>query len=67
MSDIERDIFTKFKKWASLILDDKDEVVIGGLPAYVTGKLLLTTDVGKKTFYAQPKSGEEYVEEVAKG
>ena len=57
LSDIEKDIITKFKKWVSLILDDKDEVVIGELPAYLTEKMLLTTDVGEKIFYAQPKAG----------
>ena len=57
MKDIERDMFTKFKKWASLLLDNKGEVVIGELPAYVTEKMLLTTDVGEKALYAHPKAG----------
>jgi hypothetical protein len=57
MKDIERDMFTKFKKWASLLLDNKNEVAIGELPSYATEKMLLTTDVGEKAFYAQPKAG----------
>ena len=57
LNDIERDMFTKFKKWACLLLDDKIEVAIGELPAYVTEKMLLTTDVGEKKHYAPPKAG----------
>ena len=57
MKDIERAMFKKFKKWASLLLDNKGEVVIGELPAYVTERMLLTSDVGEKTLYAHPKAG----------
>mmetsp|Transcript_10848 Transcript_10848/g.23835 ORF Transcript_10848/g.23835 Transcript_10848/m.23835 type:complete len:99 (-) Transcript_10848:241-537(-) len=32
MKNIERDMFTKFKKWASLLLDGNVEVAIGELP-----------------------------------
>ena len=38
--------------------DNKDPVVIGKLPLYMTEKMLLTTDVGEKKFYSQPKAGE---------
>ena len=49
MIDIEREIFTKFKKWANLLLDKDVDVVIGALPAYVTERMMLTTDIGEKT------------------
>ena len=55
--DIEREIFAKFKKWASLLLDKNVDVAIGALPTYVTEEMLLTTDVGEKNLYAQPSAG----------
>ena len=48
MIDIEIEIFTKFKKWASLLFDKDVDFAIEALPAYVTEKMLLTTDVGGK-------------------
>ena len=58
MTDIKREMFIKYKKWVTLLIDNKDPVVIGKLPLYVTEKMLITIDVGEKKLYSHPKAGE---------